>query len=536
MSRDKKGIYVISFDIGTTGNKTCLFEISDQIKLVAGALAEYKLYIGDNGGVEQSADEWWTAMRESTKAVLKKTKIDPDDIKAIGFCSQMQGLVLVDEEGNALRNPMSYMDTRGAAQKEKYGKGIINIEGLGLIKLLTGLRLTAAAPASVKDPIWRYKWVQDNEPEIFKRVYKWLDVKEYLIMRCTGRAVMTEDSAFGTFLYDLRKGKRCWSEKLCKMYGVDINHLPEVVAATELVGGLTEKAAADLGLSAGTAVFASGGDAVLLGVGAGAVNDGDTHIYIGTSGWISTVTRKPRLDVVNMIASVIAARPGYYNFFAEQETAGKCLEWAKDHLALDEIDIYLEKKKITDDPEAQYRSLYDYLSAAASTVEPGCGGVIFTPWLHGNRCPFEDPNARGIFFNISLETGKRALLRALMEGNVYHLRWMMEAMEKTVKTAPVIRFVGGGALSDLSCQMLADVTGKIIEVPESPQNAGAVGAAVISALGLGIIKDFSSIKEYIPIYKIFTPSKADKEIYDKNYRLFKKLYKANKKLFKEING
>ena len=123
-----------------------------------------------------------------------------------------------------------------------------------------------------------------------------------------------------------------------------------------------------------------------------------------------------------------------------------------------------------------------------------------------------------------------------MEGNVYHLRWMMDAMEKTVKTAPVIRFVGGGALSDLSCQMLADVTGKIIEVPESPQNAGAVGAAVISALGLGIIKDFSSIKEYIPIYKIFTPSKADKEIYDKNYRLFKKLYKANKKLFKEING
>ena len=237
-----------------------------------------------------------------------------------------------------------------------------------------------------------------------------------------------------------------------------------------------------------------------------------------------------------MIASVIAARPGYYNFFAEQETAGKCLEWAKDHLALDEIDIYLEKKKITDDPEAQYRSLYDYLSAAASTVESGCGGVIFTPWLHGNRCPFEDPNARGIFFNISLETGKRALLRALMEGNVYHLRWMMDAMEKTVKTAPVIRFVGGGALSDLSCQMLADVTGKIIEVPEAPQNAGAVGAAVISALGLGIIKDFSSIKEYIPIYKIFTPSKADKEIYDKNYRLFKKLYKANKKLFKEING
>ena len=226
MSQEKKGVYVISYDIGSTGNKTCIFEISDKIKLVAGTLAEYKLYVSDNGGVEQSTDEWWTAMRESTKAVLKKTKIDPDDIKAIGFCSQMQGLVLVDEDGNALRNPMSYMDTRGAAQKEKYGKGIINIEGLGLIKMLNSLRLTAAAPASVKDPIWRYKWVQDNEPEVFKKIYKWLDVKEYLIMRCTGRAVMTEDSAFGTFLYDLRRGKKCWSEKLRRLHGVDIRHLP----------------------------------------------------------------------------------------------------------------------------------------------------------------------------------------------------------------------------------------------------------------------------------------------------------------------
>lgn len=536
MSQEKKGVYVISYDIGSTGNKTCIFEVSDKIKLVAGTLAEYKLYVSDNGGVEQSADEWWAAMRESTKAVLKKTKIDPDDIKAIGFCSQMQGLVLVDENGNALRNPMSYMDTRGAAQKEKYGKGLINIEGLGLIKMLNSLRLTAAAPASVKDPIWRYKWVQDNEPEIFKKIYKWLDVKEYLIMRCTGRAVMTEDSAFGTFLYDLRKGKKCWSEKLCRLYGVDIRHMPDVVAATDLVGGLTEKAAADLGLSPGTAVFASGGDATLLGVGAGAVNEGDTHIYIGTSGWISTAIKKPKLDISNMIASVIAARPGYYNFFAEQETAGKCIEWAKNHLALDEIDIYLDKKKITDDPEAQYRSLYDYLADVAEVIDPGCDGVIFTPWLHGNRCPFEDPNARGLFFNISLDTGKRALLRAIMEGNAFHLRWMMEAMEKTVKTSPVIRFVGGGALADLTCQMIADITGKIIEVPEAPQNAGAVGAAVISALGLGIIKDFSNIKEYIPIYKIFTPNNANKTAYEKNYAIFKKLYQANRKLFKEMNA
>lgn len=165
--------------------------------------------------------------------------------------------------------------------------------------------------------------------------------------------------------------------------------------------------AMDLGLPEGIPVMAGGGDASRIGIGAGSVRPGDTHVYTGASGWVSTLVKKRTLDLSAMIASVPAVRQGYFNYFAEQETAGKCLEWVKDHLALDEIHLFLNDKTIVDEPEAVYDSLYDFSVQSISTVPPGAGGVLFTPWLHGSRSPFEDPYARGVFFNLSLESGKR---------------------------------------------------------------------------------------------------------------------------------
>lgn len=237
-----------------------------------------------------------------------------------------------------------------------------------------------------------------------------------------------------------------------------------------------------------------------------------------------------------MIAAIVGADPGKFNYFAELETAGKCLEWVKDHLALDEIGIYLKKEKITDSYEAEYTSLYDYMSEIIDKVPAGANGVIFTPWLHGNRCPFEDPNARGMFFNISLETGKSELLRAVIEGVCYHLRWFIDVQEKKVRTSQRIRFVGGGALSPVTCQILADVTGKTVETIDSPQNVGAVGAAVVVAAGLGIINGVHEAKKLINIVKTYHPQAANKPIYDKQYEVFKNLYKSNKNNFAALNG
>ena len=210
--------YVIAYDIGTTGVKTCLFSLNGKVRLLCGVYASYKLYILENGGAEQDADEWWNAMCTTTRELIAKSGVSPSEIMGISFCYQMQGLVLVDKNGNALRRPMSYMDQRAEDVFEKFGGGGIRISGLGAGKLFKSLTITMAAPTSVKDPIWKYVWVREHEPEIYNKIHKWLDVKEYLIGRATGHFIMTRDSAYATFLYDTRPGKNCWNRSLCKTF------------------------------------------------------------------------------------------------------------------------------------------------------------------------------------------------------------------------------------------------------------------------------------------------------------------------------
>lgn len=528
-------VHVIAYDVGTTGVKTCLFEISDKITLIDSAIEEYDLYIMENGGAEQDPNQWWHALCYTTFKVLESSKIPKESISGISFCAQMQSLVLVDDRGEPVRRAMSYMDNRGEEEMEKGIMHGFRISGLNVSKLLRSIMISGAVSASVKDPIWKYKWVENNEPEVFSRVYKWLDVKDFLVSKACGNFVMSEDSAFATLLYDTRKGKNEFSKELCKMMGVHFEHLPKICKGTDRVGTITQKAAEELGLMQGTPVFSGGGDASLIGVGSGAVLEGETHIYMGTSGWVSTVVKKQLLDINNMIASIIGANPNYFNYFAELETAGKCLEWVKDHLALDEIGVFLNKKQIWEDPESIYKSLYDFMMYSIKNVPAGSGGVIFTPWLHGNRCPFEDHNARGMFFNIGIETGKTEMIHSVVEGICYHLRWQLEVIEKKVNTLPIIRLVGGGALAPLTCQILADVLNREIETVENPQNVGAVGAAITIAVGLGILDDIESSKKFIPHQGKFIPNQENVRLYNKYFPVFKSLYKTNAKSFKILN-
>ena len=525
--------YILAYDIGTTGVKTCLFGVEKTIKLIASASADYPLYILEGGGAEQDGDDWWRGMAKSTAEVFEKTDITPDQVAGISFCSQMQGLILVDKEGEPIHRPMSYMDQRA---KEELKKGIahgVQIAGANVRMLIPSLKITGAVTSSVKDPVWKYKWLEAHEPR-FKDAYCWFDVKDYLICRCTGEFTMTEDSAFGTLIYDTRPEGRCWSRELCEMFGINMELLPRIIRSTDRVGGLTEKAASELGLRAGTPVFGGGGDASLIGVGAGCTQKGDTHIYSGTSGWVSTVTDRQMVDVTAMIAAIVGAQEGKFNYFAEMETAGKCLEWVRDHLALDEIGVYIKKEGIPSDYETRNVSLYSYMLDAVKDVPPGSGGVIFTPWLHGNRCPFEDPDAAGIFFGLGLETGKTEMIHAVLEGIFYHLRWMLECQDRKVKTSDPIRFAGGGALSPVSCQILADITGRTIETVDSPQNVGSVGAAAVVAVGLGLIPDLESVKSFIPASAVYRPDMEKHKKYTPYYKTFKKLYSANKKLFKAV--
>ena len=504
---------ILAYDIGTTGVKTCVFRIGERIELLAGVSGDYPLYVLPGGGAEQDPDDWWAAMRETTGQALARAKVPPGEIAGISFCSQMQGLVLVDSGGLPLRRAMSYMDQRAVAQHKAGMAFGPRVAGANVFRLLKSLRFTGAAALSVKDPVWKYKWVEAHEPEIFAQTYKWLDVKEAVIARMTGRCVMTPDSAFAALLYDIHR--RRWSPEIAGKLGVRMEHLPEIVPCEARVGVLREKQAGELGLAPGIPVFGGGGDASLVGVGAGAVEPGDTHVYCGTSGWVSTVVGKSVVDAAANIAAIVGAQAGLYNYFAEQETAGKCVEWAKNAFSIDS---------------------YSDLMAEAEGASVGAGGVIFAPWLHGNRCPFEDPAARGMFLGLSLETGRAEMLRAVIEGVIYHLRWMLETQDRKIMTSRVLRFVGGSARHDFVCQMLADCTGRAVETVAGPHNAGSVGAAALAAVGMGAIPSLREVKRLIPAAKTFEPDLAKKAEYDRYYDAYTQMHKANRNIFKAMQG
>ena len=356
-----------------------------------------------------------------------------------------------------------------------------------------------------------------------------------LTAKCTGNIVQTYDSAHLTWVYDSRPGHLGWSKSLCKTFGVDMKHLPKVISSTEIVGGLTANAANEMGLQEGIPVFGGGGDASLIPIGAGCTELFDTHIYVGTSGWVVSLVKERSVDIGNFIGAILGAIPGWYNLVAELETSGVCLQWVRDHLALDEIGLYLQAKHAVE-LDDKYASLYDYMNEVVEQTPPGADGVIFTPWMHGNRSPREDPYVRGMFFNIGLDTGKRQLIRSVLEGVAMHNRWMLEAMEKTIPHRDTLRFVGGGAKSDVWCQIMADITGRKIEVTDNPQNAGTIGAAIVCAVGLGIYKTFQETKQLIPVKKVFEPRKEFKATYDRLFAVFTQLYANNKVAYKQLNS
>ncbi|MBZ0316170.1 MAG: FGGY-family carbohydrate kinase [Anaerolineae bacterium] len=533
MEKNTLETYILVHDIGTTHSKTCLYRLDQNLELVTSALEEYPLYVMPNGGVEQNPDDWWGAICRGTAAVMAGRA--PSSIKGMAFCAQMQSFIPVDMSGKALYRAMTYMDNRGIAQLQRgLQSGFPKIEGMNAFKLIQALRITGGASASAKDPVWKYLWLRDNEPVIFQAMHQWMDVKDYLVLRCTGQFTFGLDSAHSTFLFDTRPSQLKWHTGLCKTYDVNPSHLPSVIRATDIAGTLTVQAAAELGLLEGVPIFGGGGDLSMITLGSGSMANHSVHVYIGTSGWVVATVDKRMTDINGMVASILGAVLGKYNYISEQETSGRCLQWVRDHLAMDEIGMYLEQRTVVD-KEAEFRSLYDYLSQVVAEVEPGAGGVIFTPWLHGNRSPFEDPYARGMFLNISLATRKRDLIRAVLEGDAYHKRWMLETIERRVPYAEKLRLVGGGARSDTWSQILADVTGRTIEVIEHPENAGANGAALVCAIGLGQIS-FEDVNRVVQVTKTFTPRPAVKAIYDKQYTVYRKIHHQMKPLFKTLNG
>ena len=252
-------------------------------------------------------------------------------------------------------------------------------------------------------------------------------------------------------------------------------------------------------------------------MGAGCTEVGDVLVYSGTSGWVATTVDRLHLDLSNIIGALVGADPNTYNYIAEVEASGKCIEWVKDRIDQLEID---------------YDQMIDYIKDTPA----GSNGVIFSPWMHGNRCPFDDANSRGVFFNLDITTKGSDLMKSVIEGVCMHMLWLLQATEKTFKTNPVVRFSGGSAISPFICQVMADVLGRDVETIENPRQVGAMGAAALMAVSFGMLDDIKDIKKIIKVSATYHPNQENHAVYQKLLPVFKDLYKNNKKAFAALNG
>lgn len=508
--------YIIAHDVGTSGNKAVLVDTEGCVR--GKSFESYKVYYPRPDWAEQEPADWWKAVAHSTRLLLEETGVAPSDILCVAYSTQMLGIVPMDSEGEPLRRAIIWLDNRASTQASRVMRKFIDRRLFALI---------AGASLGGKDGIPKLLWLKQEEPDIYEKMCCFLDVNGYLIYRSTGNMVMewTGASVFGL---DLKK--KTWLNGIFRYVGLDPEKFPPLVRSIDKVGVLSREAASECGLLEGTPVMAGAGDAPSAAVGSGAIGEGEGHVYLGTSGWVGVVTKRMPKGKCG-VASIHSADPNKAFLFAETETAGACLQWIAD-------EFYRAEKE---DPEIP--NVYALMDEKVGEIPPGSGYLIFTPWMYGERAPIDDCYVRSSFLNLSADHTRENLLRAVYEGVAYNIRWIVEIVERFNFPLPVLRVIGGGARSEPWMQILADVTQRKVETVRDPQEAGAVGVALVAAVGLGIHPDFESLKKVVQVDRVFEPEGENEETYDFLFHSYKEVYsnlrgfygKINKRRFREAN-
>jgi len=518
---------ILAVDLGTSGMKVALVTVSG--KVLGWEAEPVRLLITPDGGSEQSPDEWWGAFLSAAGRLLEKVPDARQRVQAVCCSTQGEGTVPVDKDGNALSNCILWMDMRGAPHLKKQLGGLINIDGASIDKVLRFVRLTGGMPSMTgKDPAGHMLFIRDTQPEIYSQTYKFLNVLDYLNLRLTGRFVATFDSILTSWVTDNRNPDAIrYHEGLIASLGLDAAKLPEIVACSEVIGTLKKDVADTLGLSGDVKVVAGSIDNTAAAIGSGAIKDYATHLYIGTSSWMATHVPFKKTDVLSSMASVPCAVPGRYLLTALQATAGGNLTYLRDQI------LYHKDELLQ---EAEVPDIFKVLDQIAARVPPGSNGVIYTPWIWGERAPVDDKTLRAGLYNLSLHNTREDIIRAFLEGIAYNTRWLFKPVEKFLgREVESINIIGGGAQSDVWCQIFADVMDVEIKQVADPIYANARGAAWIGAVGLGEIA-FSDIPDLVEIKKRFLPLSENRKLYDQRFEIFTQIYKQMKGIYKRLNS
>jgi xylulokinase len=518
---------ILAIDHGTSGMKVALITLNG--KVIGWENESVKLILTPDGGAEQSTADWWSAFLSATKRLLARNLAPASAIEAICCSTQGASTVAVDREGNALRNAILWMDMRSAPYLLKKYKGLINFNGVSLYKTARWVAITGGMPSVTgKDPAGHMLMIKEKFPEVYERAYKFLNVLDYMNLRLTGRFVATYDSILTTWVTDNRKpdGVR-YHETLIRDSGIDADKFPEIVSGTSVIGRLKADVAEALGLSRDVKVVAGAIDITAAAIGAGTTEDYQPHIYIGTSSWIAAHVPYKKTDIISSIASVPCAIPKRYLLNAIQETGGGNLTFLRDNI------IYHKDELLQ---EAHVPDIFAYLDQIAERVPAGSHGVIYTPWIWGERAPIDDKNVRAGLYNINLKSTREDILRAFLEGIAFNTNWLLSPVESFLgRKVQSLNIIGGGAQSDVWCQIFADVMNVEIKQVADPIYANARGAAWIGAVGLGEIA-FSDVPKLVEIKKSYTPNPNHRKIYDERFAIYKDIYKQMKNIYGKLNG
>jgi xylulokinase len=521
-----KSKYILAVDLGTSGPKTAL--ISNYGEVLACEFEATPVLLSPGGGAEQDAEGWWKAVLTTAKKVLTKGLVRPEDVLAVSVTSQWSGTVAVDSLGRPLMKAIIWMDCRGAEAMRQILKGRIKISGYPLFKLLTWLQLTGGAPGrSGKDSLSHILWIKENRPAVYRETFKFLDPKDFINLCFTGRFAATYDSILLHWVTDNSNPARItYSDLLIKTAGLEREKLPDLIQAMDILGPLKKEVASELGLLPSTPVIGGTPDVHSAGIGSGAVRDYEGHLYIGNSSWISAHVPFKKTDLKHSFGSFPSPLPGRYLILSEQENAGKCLTWLSDNiLSLN------DGHKV----EGEASNCYRMMDRIVAGVPAGANGVIFTPWLYGERTPVEDPCIRSSLFNLSLENTREDIIRAVFEGIALNARWLLNPIEAFMKRPfAYLNFIGGGANSEPWAQILADVLNRRIRQIKDPIFSNVKGAAFLALMALKIIH-LEDISKVVRIKGEYSPEPDRRKLYDELFTEFVRHYKSQKKACERLN-
>ncbi len=489
---------LLGIDVGTSSVKAALVDPRGNLHAVG--QAEYPLHHIRPAWVEQDPEDWWRGTCQAVKAALAKVPQGAERVLGLAVSCQAPTLLALDRSGRPLRPAMIWMDRRAEAEIVRLAEQM----GADQIYRVTGNRPDAFYVAA------RLLWLRDHEPEILKQTWKFAQVNGYINYRLTGR--LTLDPAHAVLLQMRDYHKEEWSAALCTACGVEPSQFPEVVAGHCAQGEVTAQAAEASGLRAGTPVMAGTVDSASAALEVGVVEPGIAAEMTGTSTVVIIPNNKGLTEPA--LIAMPHALPGIHLLLGAMVASGGCLRWFRDQFGQPEIQAASEGK--TD--------AFDLLTRQAADVPVGSGGVIFLPYMMGERSPLWHTNARGVFFGLSLATPKAALVRAILEGTAFALRHNMEVALRAGAEVRELRSVGGCSRSDLWNQIKADVLGRPLLLPRTSVGS-PFGCAVLAGMGVGVYPDVrKSLLEMVQLTRRFEPNPANHEKYTRLYQVYRDIY------------